>query len=165
MLTDIIALSALCLHALGAIAAMHAVVHARTPQGAMAWALGLVLLPYVTLVPYLYLGSSQVHGYLETPRRLPGAPPVEAGTHPACLRLDALATHGSGQVAHFRYVVGRALGDGVVEVVQVLHAVAAAEHRGEDDPQHYQEAGHEADAQQQFGLSAHVCHGLISPAA
>lgn len=92
MLTDIIALSALCLHALGAIAAMHAVVHARTPQGAMAWALGLVLLPYVTLVPYLYLGSSQVHGYLETPRRLPGAPPVEAGTHPACLRLDALAT-------------------------------------------------------------------------
>ncbi len=90
MLTDLIALAALCLHTLGAAAAMHAVVHARTPQGAMAWALGLVLLPYVTLVPYLYLGSSQVHGYVEAPRRH-GTPPVEAGTHPACLRLDALA--------------------------------------------------------------------------
>ncbi|MBU6249390.1 MAG: cardiolipin synthase [Xanthomonadaceae bacterium] len=91
MLTDLIALTALVLHSLGVIAAMHAVVHARTPQGALAWALGLVLLPYVTLVPYLYLGSSQVHGYLETPRQSPGAPPEEAGTHPACLRLDALA--------------------------------------------------------------------------
>ena len=56
MLADLIALAALCLHALGTLAAMHAVVHARTPQGAMAWALGLVLLPYLTLVPYLYLG-------------------------------------------------------------------------------------------------------------
>jgi cardiolipin synthase len=51
------------LHLLGIFAAMHAVVHARTPQGAIGWALGLLLLPYVTLLPYLYLGSSRFLGY------------------------------------------------------------------------------------------------------
>ncbi len=51
------------LHLLGVFAAMHAVTHARTPQGAIGWALGLLLLPYVTLLPYLYLGSSRFFGY------------------------------------------------------------------------------------------------------
>ncbi|HEU4669254.1 MAG TPA: cardiolipin synthase [Dyella sp.] len=126
MLADLIAATALCLHVLGTIAAMHAVVHARTPQGAMAWALGLVLLPYLTLVPYLYLGSSQVHGYLETPRRRPGAPPVEAGTHPACLRLDALAT-----LAGRPFRRGHALQllvDGEAAFEAMFAAIAAARH-------------------------------------
>jgi cardiolipin synthase len=91
MLADLIALAALCLHALGTLAAMHAVVHARTPQGALAWALGLVLLPYLTLVPYLYLGSSQVHGYAPPPRRRSAGVLASAEAHPACVRLDALA--------------------------------------------------------------------------
>lgn len=91
MLTDLLALAALTLHALGVLAAMHAVVHTRTPQGALAWALGLALLPYVTLVPYLYLGSSHVHGYRDTPPPRAMPEPTEPGTHPACLRLDALA--------------------------------------------------------------------------
>lgn len=51
------------LHLLGVLAAMHAVTHARTPQGAIGWVLGLLLLPYVTLLPYLYLGSSRFLGY------------------------------------------------------------------------------------------------------
>ncbi|UJJ59671.1 cardiolipin synthase [Rhodanobacter denitrificans] len=50
-------------HLLGLLAAMHAVMHARTPQGAIGWTLGLLLLPYVTLLPYLYLGSSRFLGY------------------------------------------------------------------------------------------------------
>jgi cardiolipin synthase len=52
------------LHLLGFLAATHAVVHTRTPQGAIGWGLGLVLLPYITLLPYLYLGASRFSGYL-----------------------------------------------------------------------------------------------------
>jgi cardiolipin synthase len=65
----------LLLHALGALAAMHAVMHARTPQGAIGWAFGLLLLPYLTLLPYLYLGSSRFLGYRVShqPAREPAA--------------------------------------------------------------------------------------------
>jgi cardiolipin synthase len=90
MLIDLLAIAALALHAIGVLTAMHAVVHARTPQGAMAWALGLVLLPYVTLVPYLYLGSSHFLGYLSAPRTREGHPPSPPDNHPACARFDAL---------------------------------------------------------------------------
>lgn len=93
MLLSLLALLAFVLHVIGAMTAMHAVVHARTPQGAMAWALGLVLLPYFTLIPYLYLGASHFRGYVQalrpdTTRQLP--PTGDA--HPACLRYDAIAT-------------------------------------------------------------------------
>ena len=52
------------LHVAGILAAMHAVMNTRTPQGAFAWALGLTLLPYVTLIPYLFLGRSKFSGYV-----------------------------------------------------------------------------------------------------
>jgi cardiolipin synthase len=54
----------LLFHVAGVLAAMHAVMHTRTPQGAIGWALGLILLPYLTLIPYLYLGSNRCLGYL-----------------------------------------------------------------------------------------------------
>ncbi len=91
MLTDILALATVVLHLLGLATAMHAVLHTRTPQGALAWALGLVLLPYLTLVPYLYLGSSHVHGYAPAPRLRSAGLPASVDAHPACARLDALA--------------------------------------------------------------------------
>jgi cardiolipin synthase A/B len=69
MLATLITLSALLLHAAGVMAAMHAVMHTRTAQGAFAWVLGLVLLPYVTLVPYLFLGSSRFGGYVDLHRQ------------------------------------------------------------------------------------------------
>ncbi|TCV95897.1 cardiolipin synthase [Luteibacter rhizovicinus] len=69
MWLTIIAFAALGLHAAGVLAAMHAVMHARTAQGAFAWALGLVLLPYVTLVPYLFLGESHFSGYVDLHRQ------------------------------------------------------------------------------------------------
>lgn len=62
--SHILPLLAFLLHAAGILAAMHAVMHTRTPQGAFAWALGLSLLPYVTLIPYLYLGRSHFQGYV-----------------------------------------------------------------------------------------------------
>ncbi|MHA6204723.1 cardiolipin synthase [Dyella soli] len=68
MLSTVIGVVVLLLHAAGVLAAMHAVMNTRTPQGAFAWALGLVLLPYVTLVPYLYLGRSRFHGYVDLHR-------------------------------------------------------------------------------------------------
>ncbi|WP_114241291.1 cardiolipin synthase [Dyella sp. C9] len=68
MLTTIVGVVLLLLHIAGVMAAMHAVMHTRTPQGAFAWALGLVLLPYITLVPYLYLGRSRFHGYVDLHR-------------------------------------------------------------------------------------------------
>jgi cardiolipin synthase A/B len=61
---QLITLLAMLLHVAGVLAAMHAVMHTRTPQGAFAWALGLALLPYVTLIPYLYLGRSRFQGYV-----------------------------------------------------------------------------------------------------
>jgi cardiolipin synthase A/B len=63
-LTQLLTLLAMLLHVAGIVAAMHAVMTTRTPQGAFAWALGLVFLPYVTLVPYLYLGRRRFHGYV-----------------------------------------------------------------------------------------------------
>lgn len=63
-LTQFLTLLAMLLHVAGILAAMHAVMHTRTPQGAFAWVLGLALLPYVTLIPYLYLGRSHFQGYV-----------------------------------------------------------------------------------------------------
>jgi cardiolipin synthase A/B len=63
-LAQLLTLLAMLMHVAGILAAMHAVMHTRTPQGAFAWALGLTLLPYVTLIPYLYLGRSHFSGYV-----------------------------------------------------------------------------------------------------
>jgi len=53
------------MHVAGIVAAVHALMHTRTPQGAVAWVFGLVLLPYFTLLPYLFLGSKHFSGYVE----------------------------------------------------------------------------------------------------
>jgi cardiolipin synthase len=86
----------LLLHALGLLAAMHAVMHTRTPQGAIGWAFGLLLLPYVTLLPYLYLGSSRFLGYRvghQAPREHPAATGAddEPATDPACPGYAAIS--------------------------------------------------------------------------
>jgi cardiolipin synthase len=61
---QLLTLVAMLLHVAGILAAMHAVMSTRTPQGAFAWVLGLTLLPYVTLIPYLYLGRRRFSGYV-----------------------------------------------------------------------------------------------------
>jgi cardiolipin synthase len=119
------------LHLLGLFAAMHAVMHARTPQGAVGWTLGLLLLPYVTLLPYLYLGSSRFLGYraghhAPAPRTPAGAtgdaPPVD----PACARYAAISTL---QQRPFRGGHRlRLLIDGEAAFEAMLGAMAAAEH-------------------------------------
>ncbi|RKP52723.1 cardiolipin synthase [Trinickia fusca] len=55
-------------HVLGAIAACHAILNTRTSQGAIAWAVSLVAMPYFTLIPYLFLGRSKFSGYVDARR-------------------------------------------------------------------------------------------------
>jgi cardiolipin synthase len=55
-------------HILGMVAACHAILNTRTSQGAIAWAVSLVAMPYLTLVPYLFLGRSKFAGYADARR-------------------------------------------------------------------------------------------------
>lgn len=57
------------LHALGLIAAIHAVLTVRTAQGAIAWALSLLFMPYLTLIPYLVFGRSTFDAYIQARRQ------------------------------------------------------------------------------------------------
>ena len=117
------------LHLLGMFAAMHAVMHTRTPPGAIGWALGLLLLPYITLLPYLYLGSSRFLGYRvgHRPRSPRSVPPV-MDTHdidPGCARFAAIsALQGRPFRGGHRL---RLLIDGDAAFEVMLAAMAAAE--------------------------------------
>jgi cardiolipin synthase len=51
-------------HLLGISSAVHAVMYGRTSQGAVAWTMGLVMVPYVAVPMYWILGSSRFHGYV-----------------------------------------------------------------------------------------------------
>ncbi|POR53701.1 cardiolipin synthetase 2 [Paraburkholderia eburnea] len=55
-------------HLLGLIAACHAILVTRTSQGAIAWAVSLATMPYLTLIPYLFLGRSKFAGYADARR-------------------------------------------------------------------------------------------------
>ncbi|VVE47849.1 cardiolipin synthetase [Pandoraea capi] len=92
-----------CLHALGIAAAIHAVLTVRTSQGAVAWAVSLVTMPYLTLIPYLFLGRSKFVGYVEARRarnealqsrmgetQWSGEPPVAMEAHPEFASLTAM---------------------------------------------------------------------------
>ncbi|MES2819291.1 MAG: cardiolipin synthase [Pseudomonadota bacterium] len=56
------------IHGLGMLAAVHAVLTVRTAQGALAWALSLFFMPYLTLLPYLVFGRSRFDAYIEARR-------------------------------------------------------------------------------------------------
>jgi len=56
-------------HLVGLIAAIHALLTVRTAQGAIAWAMSLIFIPYVTLIPYLVFGRSTFDGYIKARRQ------------------------------------------------------------------------------------------------
>ncbi len=58
------------IHVLGLIAAAQALMEARTPQGAVAWIVLLVLVPYVTLPLWWVFGRSKFHGYVGARREV-----------------------------------------------------------------------------------------------
>lgn len=57
------------MHSLGTLAAIHAVLTVRTAQGAIAWALSLMFIPYLTLIPYLIFGRSTFDAYIQARRQ------------------------------------------------------------------------------------------------
>jgi cardiolipin synthase len=52
----------------GIAAAVHAVMHARTSQGAIAWAIALLAVPWLALPLYGIFGSSKFYGYVHARR-------------------------------------------------------------------------------------------------
>src|SRR5688500_3471704 len=65
---EIFALVAFLAHAAGVLAAIHAVMTARTAQGSIAWALCLIFLPYVALPAYGLVGRGKFQGYVKARR-------------------------------------------------------------------------------------------------
>ncbi len=57
------------IHLLGLINAIHAVMHARTAQGAIAWSISLITLPYVSLPLFLVFGRRKFQGYVDSRRK------------------------------------------------------------------------------------------------
>ena len=56
------------IHTCGLAAALHAILGGRTAEGTVAWAILLILLPYLSLPFYLFLGHRQFHGYVNARR-------------------------------------------------------------------------------------------------
>jgi cardiolipin synthase len=51
------------LELLGIIAAVHAIMNARTSQGAIAWGISLVTFPWLALILYAIFGRNKFKGY------------------------------------------------------------------------------------------------------
>ncbi len=102
-------------YALGFVSAFDAVMHTRTAQGATAWAIALVLMPFLALPLYWIFGRSHFEDYLEAlrgfdaeverqligaapPRRLlaptsDDEPPPDSRTRGELLAFQNLSTH------------------------------------------------------------------------
>lgn len=81
-------------------AAIEAIIRARTPQGAIAWSLFLVMFPLLALPAYLFLGDRKFSGYVDA--RRDGDAPLQLLAReineqlPVALR----AQFGAGESAH-----------------------------------------------------------------
>jgi len=64
----LIGLVAFLFHVVGVAAAIHAVMTARTSQGATAWALTLILFPYLAVPAYAVFGRGKFQGYVKARR-------------------------------------------------------------------------------------------------
>ncbi|MEH6570645.1 MAG: cardiolipin synthase [Halioglobus sp.] len=60
-----IAATAAIFHILGIMSAIKAIMESRTPQGATAWALGLVTFPYLAVPAYWVFGRSKFQGFVK----------------------------------------------------------------------------------------------------
>jgi cardiolipin synthase len=65
---ELIGLLVTLTHLAGIAAAVHAAMTARTSQGAIAWALCLVFVPYVALPAYAMFGRGKFAGYVRARR-------------------------------------------------------------------------------------------------
>jgi len=53
----------LFVYILGLLSALNAIMTARTSQGAIAWVISLVTLPYIAVPLYWFFGRSKFNGY------------------------------------------------------------------------------------------------------
>src|SRR5262245_15804739 len=67
-IVELLGLIAFCLHLSGLATAAHAVITARTSQGAIAWALSLISFPYLALPAYLIFGRGKFQAYVRARR-------------------------------------------------------------------------------------------------
>lgn len=58
------------LEILGLIAGVHALFTVRTSQGAVAWAVSLIFMPVLTLIPYLIFGRNKFDAYIKARRQV-----------------------------------------------------------------------------------------------
>jgi cardiolipin synthase len=61
----LIGIGATVAEVLGILTALHAVMHARTAQGATAWVISLVTMPFISLPLYWIFGRSKFQGYVK----------------------------------------------------------------------------------------------------
>ena len=127
----VLAALAFFLHALGMATAVHAVLKTRTSQGAIAWAFGLVTLPYVSLPLYWVFGRDRFMGYVNA-RREEGVQigdlrkSLAAARTPASLPGDLNVF---SQLAHAPFVTGnsaRLLVDGEATFDAIFKAIEQA---------------------------------------
>lgn len=65
LLTTFIAVGLVLVYVMAIASALEAIMKARTSQGAVAWTISLLTLPYVTVPLYLVFGRNKFDGYLE----------------------------------------------------------------------------------------------------
>jgi len=65
LLAQVLAVALVLFYVLALVSALEAILRARTSQGAVAWAISLLALPYVAVPLYLVLGRNRFDGYLE----------------------------------------------------------------------------------------------------
>ena len=66
---EILAIVILLVEILGILTAVHAVMNVSTSQGAVAWAVALVTLPFITLLLYAIFGRNKFQGYVSMRNR------------------------------------------------------------------------------------------------
>jgi len=129
------------MHLMGITAAAHAALTSRTPQGAIAWAVSLIFMPYLALVPYLIFGRTKFAGYVAARR----ARNRQFYEHASALRQSTMArVEAEAQVGHMlagiqmlakltglpfsRSNEVRLLINGEATFAAILAAIAAAKH-------------------------------------
>ncbi len=129
------------IHLLGLAAACHAIMNTRTSQGAIAWAVSLATMPYLTLIPYLFLGRSKFEGYADarrlrnenlrararTPERGKPAPPgVSPADEPGARMIRTMAHLGGMPLVPGNSV--RTLVNGEATFGAIFDAIEQAKH-------------------------------------
>ena len=65
LITTLVAVALVLVYVLAIVSALEAILNARTSQGAVAWTISLLTLPYITVPLYLVFGRTRFDGYLE----------------------------------------------------------------------------------------------------